>query len=405
MVFHDPRREIEKLREHLASHDKPIAFLVGAGASCAVRGSDGLVFDPPLVPTVTKLGEKCKEAAAALGEEFAAAYATIAAEGDPANSPNVEGMLSAVRLKIAAMTDSETLAGVSQDKLNDIEKAIRKTIAEAAIPDEAVIPDDLPHHSLARWIGRIDRTCPVEIFTTNYDTLLERALETERVPVFDGFVGSRQPFFSSASLLREEAAPGRYWTRLWKIHGSVNWSRETMRDGAKRIVRGAETGAGEMIFPSFRKYDESRKQPYVAMLDRLGRVLTEREDTILFTVGYSFGDQHINGILFDALDARERVHIIALQFSDPPSDHELIKRAERRPNLLVYGPTTAVISGVIGKWRLVEAVDSRMAGLLDGPFDSNAEPKEDSVPLTGRFRLGDFYWFGRFLDDIAGTHA
>ena len=29
-AFHDPRREVEKLRSHLAVHDKPIGFLIGA---------------------------------------------------------------------------------------------------------------------------------------------------------------------------------------------------------------------------------------------------------------------------------------------------------------------------------------------------------------------------------------
>ncbi len=160
-----------------------------------------------------------------------------------------------------------------------------------------------------------------------------------------------------------------------------------------------------MILPSFRKYDESRKQPYVAMLDRLGRVLTAREDTILITVGYSFGDEHINAVLFDALDARDRMHIVSLQFSDPPTDHELVKRAMGRPNLLVYGPAMATVGGVSGDWHLIEPVDDRTAGLLDIPFDSDAEPDPDKAPVTGQFRLGDFYWLGRFLDQITGADA
>ena len=178
-----------------------------------------------------------------------------------------------------------------------------------------------------------------------------------------------------------------------------------MRDGTRRIVRGEEGAEGELILPSFYKYDESRRQPYVAMLDRLGRVLSAREDTVLVTIGYSFGDQHINAVLFDALDARERMHIVALQFSDPPDEHELAKRARRRQNLLVYGPTTAIVGGVSGEWHLIDPVDQQTAALLDIPFDSDGEPALDKVSVSGRFRLGDFYWFGRFLDQIAGTDA
>jgi hypothetical protein len=148
---------------------------------------------------------------------------------------------------------------------------------------------------------------------------------------------------------------------------------------------------------------KTREQPYVAMLDRLGRVLTAREDTILVTVGYSFSDQHINEVIFDALDARERLHLFALQFSDPQDEQELVKRALRRRNILVYGPASAVVGGVRGSWRLIEPVDDRTADLLDVPFDSDAGPDAASAPVTGRFRLGDFHWFGRFLDGIAGA--
>jgi hypothetical protein len=178
-----------------------------------------------------------------------------------------------------------------------------------------------------------------------------------------------------------------------------------MPDKTVRIIRGPDSPEGELIFPSFYKYDESRKQPYVAMLDRLGRVLTAREDTILVTVGYSFGDQHINDVIFDALETRERLHVFALQHSDPAGEHELLKRAASRRNLLVYGPTSAVVGGVVGSWRLSEAVDDRTAGLLDVPFDSVAAPEADAVAVTGRFRLGDFHWFGRFLDEIAGDNV
>lgn len=36
MSPHDAHKTIADLRDHLARHDKPIAFLFGAGTSCAV---------------------------------------------------------------------------------------------------------------------------------------------------------------------------------------------------------------------------------------------------------------------------------------------------------------------------------------------------------------------------------
>jgi SIR2-like domain len=399
MTTHDPRREVEKLREHFASHDKPIAFLIGAGASSAVKDATGL----PLIPAIAKLGEHCQAAVEALGDEYSEAWARIVADIETTRPCNIEEILSDVRRKIAALGAADTLAGLDLDALRKVEATIQAAIAEVAVPAEADVPKALPHHALARWIRRTDRATPVEIFTTNYDTFVERGLEDERVAAFDGFVGSRQPFFSPQSLVHDSLAPGRKWVRLWKIHGSVNWSWVTLKDGSKRIVRGPENKHGELILPSFHKYDESRKQPYAAMLERLQRVLVDREDAVLVTVGYSFGDQHINEVIFDALDIRDRMHVFALQFGDAADDHILMQRARSRPNLIVYGRTRAVVGGSVGDWRLHEAVDGSTAALLDIPFDSHAvEPGIDGEGVTGEMRVGDFNWLGRWLDTIAG---
>lgn len=397
MQFHDPRREVEKLREHLAAHDKPIAFLLGAGTSCSVRDAAGL----PLIPTVRELGVRCQTAVEALGDGHRDAYLAIRNELALSRpDPTIEDILSAVRHKVTAMTSGDQLAGTDRSHLEGIERAIREAIAIAVTPDPSAVPTTLPHHALARWISRVSRTNPVEIFTTNYDTLLEQALEQELVPVFDGFVGSRQPFFAPGSLLHENSAPGSDWCRLWKIHGSVNWHWSTSTSGERRIVRTHESTDGELILPSYEKYEQSRKQPYVAMLDRLARFLTVREDAVLICLGYSFGDQHINEILFDALGVRDRVHVFAVQYADPAADSDLYCKALRRPNLVVYSPSQAIVGASQGAWRLVEPVDNRLAGLLDIPFDSDGVPEADKLSLTGRFRLGDFTWFTRFLEQL-----
>jgi len=398
---HDPRKEIEKLRESLGSHDKPLAFLIGAGASCAVKGLDG----HPLIPALAELARRCKEAVASLGDEYATAHELICDElrEKKGREATVEDLLSSVREKVAAMTDEDKLAGASRAQLVAIEAELRKTIATAANPEESRFPEKLPHRAFGRWLTRIERKVAVEVFTTNYDTLLERGFEEERAPIFDGFVGSRHPFFSTASLLHPEAAPGRNWTRLWKIHGSVNWHWEKEPNDGKRIVRGAEGTEGELIFPSVHKYDESRKQPYVAMLEHLRHVLDRDTETLLVTAGYSFGDEHINEVIFDALEVRDRTHLIALQFEEGSDEHDLIKTAKRRHNVIVYGPKTAVVRGTRAGWRLNEPVSDPTRYLLDIPFDSDGEPDKDKVSLTGRMRLGDFAALARFLDSIAGS--
>jgi SIR2-like protein len=405
VTFHDPRREVEKVRDHLASHDKPIAFLIGAGASCAVKDQEG----EPLIPAVGALGELCEHAVAAMGDHYKQVYDTVAShiEATPGRRPgqaNIEEILSAVRLAMAAMSGGDTVGGGTKEQLEEIEKAIRGRIAAAALPDEIRLPPRLPHHALARWIRRVERGMPVEIFTTNYDTLLERALEDQRIPFYDGFAGGRNPFFLGATPV-QDYEPGRGWTRLWKIHGSVTWAWHDVPEAPARIVRGREQPGGELILPSFHKYDESRRQPYASMLDRLTRVLTAREDTLLVTLGFSFSDEHLNAVIFDALETRARLSVVALQHSDPAEDHDLVKRARSHPNLLVYGPQQGTVGGETASWRLTEAVDNRTADLLDIPFDSDAKPGADEIADTGRFRLGDFAWFARFLDTLSRPDA
>ncbi len=393
--FHDPRREIETLRDHLASHDKPLAFLIGAGASFAARDVD----DKPLIPNLAELSELCQAEVEKLGKETAAAYATFAEQlrASLKRDPNIEEILSSVRGKLAALApEGDQLGGLNRQAMAKLEQTLRETIAAAVRPAEERISYPLPHQALASWINSVERRHAVELFTTNYDTLIERALEDEQVPLFDGFVGSREPYFEPATLAHEDEAPGKRWSRLWKIHGSINWHRSDRPN--ERIIRTNETASGELIYPSLHKYEESRKQPFVAMLQRLSDVLHHRDETVLFTLGYGWGDQHINAIIFEALAARERTHVIALMYDEVADDQEPVRQG--RHNLSVLGPKSAVIGGIRGPWRLLEPVDRRTADLLDVPFDSDAQ-EGDEPALTGRMRLGDFAWFARFLREIA----
>lgn len=301
-VTHDPRKVLETLRNHLTQPGGNVAFLFGAGTSCAVRIPVKVETDKStnsatvenqeeqshraLIPNVAELTAICLKEIRKLdpaGEPqvFGSAYEAIEKQVRPINrATNIEDILSCVRRKLGAVGSTDTLSGLSAEKLQKLESTIRKTIAAQVNPQRSNFPEKLPHEEFVRWIARMPRERPVEIFTTNYDILIETALEAGRVPAFDGFVGCNSPFFSHDSLTRPESMPGPTWTRLWKMHGSINWHIDTVQ-GRQRVVRTLPTDGGEMILPSHYKYDESRKQPYSALLDRLGKVL-DRDDAILF---------------------------------------------------------------------------------------------------------------------------
>jgi hypothetical protein len=308
-------------------------------------------------------------------------------------------------MKMGAIGVGESLLGLDREHLWEMERTICRSIAAVACPAEEKIPKRTPHHNLAAWVKRVNRAAPLEVFTTNYDILFEQAFEVSRVPVFDGFVGTHHAFFYSECLDDDDLLPRPKWVRLWKLHGSVNWhSEEDAEDrvAGKRIIRTQPSETGEMILPSHWKYDESRKQPYMAYMDRLSRILNQ-EHALLITCGYSFGDQHINAILYGALDNRNTANVIALQFQDLNEGDKLIDAALQRSNLTVIGPNGGVVSGVWGLWQLTEAVENKTSSLMDCAFDSNALPEGESSPaagsadLKGRMRLGDFNWFCRLL--------
>jgi hypothetical protein len=407
ITHHDPRKILESLRNHLTQPEANVVFLLGAGTSCAVRvpvtveeadSAQGSPKTRALIPNVADLTAICVKEIRKLDPEgepkrFGPAYDLIELEVRPATRPaNIEDILSCVRRKMQAIGKADTLAGLSADELIKMEKTIKATIAAQVNPDPSSFPARLPHEDFVRWIARMPRSQPVEIFTTNYDILVETALEAERVPAFDGFVGCNRPFFCHDSLTRPESAPGTAWTRLWKIHGSINWRLDTVR-GRTRVVRTDPHNEGEMILPSHHKYDESRKQPYSALLERLTRVL-ERDDAILVVCGYSFGDEHINALIFDALEAKRRPHVVALQYLDPEIDSILADRAGRYLNLMVLGPRVAHIGGRRGEWKLE---DIRSAAQITQAFTLDEIDEGEPATGAGELALGDFAKFAEFL--------
>jgi hypothetical protein len=134
-------------------------------------------------------------------------------------------------------------------------------------------------------------------------------------------------------------------------------------------------------------------------LDRLIRALA-RDDSILFVCGYSFSDDHVNAIIFDALEAKKRPHVIALQYADPSEGDILSERAARFSNLLVLGPTVGIIGGERAGWKIS---DVSSAEIYSKAFAINKKEGDEEVVLgTGKFLLGDFVAFSQFLVSLTG---
>ena len=394
---HDPLQFLNQLRQTLAAPKLSVGLFLGAGCPCAIKvGADK---NDPLIPDVLGLTKKvCDEIQNSNEHRASFEMLLTVLDEDGEGEPNIEIILGRIRA-LSDVAGKDKARGLSLAELSKLDKKICSTIT--AIVDCKAPIERTPYRSLARFIQNRSRPA-TELFTTNYDLLLEQALEAQRVPYFDGFVGGVRPFFDQTAI-DDDRIPER-WCQLWKIHGSINW-----RSNKKRIVRSmnAEDGDEQLIHPSHRKYDESRRMPYLVMMDRLRTFIrnqrpsqNEREPAALIIVGYSFSDQHINETIVEGLRANPSAVCYALQFDELGKYPKANELALETPNLAIVARDLAVIRRQTGPWLARAAIEPSSILMA---FSFQKEPDGDT-PRPCNFHLGDFARFAAFLD-VFGSPA
>lgn len=158
-----------------------------------------------------------------------------------------------------------------------------------------------------------DRTLPRPwVFTTNYDLLSETALDRLGMPYCNGFSGTIERRFNPTTyryaLAEQLDLTSRKWAAvdsfiyLCKLHGSINWIEE---GGSLFPIREVPAGVATqgrrvMIYPTPMKQNASFGSPYSDLFREFqGRIV--RDQSVLFVVGYSFNDEHVNNLIFQAL--------------------------------------------------------------------------------------------------------
>jgi hypothetical protein len=418
MNTHDPREHIRGIHQILVSDKKRIGFLFGAGSSFATGMSSACV---PTIETMTKIIVREVEAHSG---EFANAVQEIKTETEGANvSFNVESFLSCIEAK-RAVIGAGKLNGLNSSGYSDLAKLVKTNVVKLVSVHELLPVEDrkqLAHSRLANWIQKARRRFPAEIFTTNYDYLFEIALEGSGIPYFDGFSGSFEPFFCPEAVEDVTAFP--HLVKLWKMHGSLGW---TYRETDKAVIRQQSAPAESiLIYPSHLKYNTSKKQPYVGLIDRLCAFL-QQDDAVLFTCGYAFGDNHINERIVTSLRRGANSHVIAMYFDELRDEHNKCVFAladeansvrglathETGGKMSVYGLRHAVIGGKFGEWRLRDEPKTTESIRISQYFDEDAATPSESAGErkgdelwkgTGRFRLPDFCKLADFLNDLSSS--
>ncbi|MBI5640807.1 MAG: SIR2 family protein [Nitrospirae bacterium] len=188
--------------------------------------------------------------------------------------------------------------------------------------DNCVIPIDYlqnEYHKLLlkKIISRPSTLNKVNIFTINYDLLIEKTAEELEIVVNNGFVGfHNRTFLPSAfklGLFTKDSAISKQFPRsinLFKLHGSISWrlNLESRNNpyGIEEVqvidhkIDNSNALPDCIIYPLQHKKRYSLDLPYSELLRQFIENL-HKPISVLIIMGYSFIDEHINDLILNAL--------------------------------------------------------------------------------------------------------
>lgn len=335
-------------------------------------------------------------------------HAAHIAKNSGGGSPNIEDRLSAAAalhagLKIMESPDAakwetaidRVLTSFVTDVLKT-EKGIAASLSGSSGPG-ALGPSarEILVSFLMSFASRSASRERLNIFTTNYDRVVERACDLAGVRILDRFVGAIEPEFRSSRLqldmhytppgVRGEPRHLEGVVHLIKLHGSLDWRYERPRVWRTALPFGADPAhpavpekpsASVMIYPNAVKDIETAAYPYADLFRDYSASIC-RPNSVLVTYGYSFGDDHVNRIIADMLTIPS-THLVIIAWSDKPHDKiaNLVSRVGRPQQLtLLVGKHFGDIRQLVSHYLPKPAIDPltiRMAELKErrGKSDS-----------------------------------
>lgn len=237
--------------------------------------------------------------------------------------------------------DYTTLSEELNAVVSSFTKSILKTEENIAIADEDKRENALAvlMNFLLSFASRTGNRERLNMFTTNYDRLIEVGSELAGIHIMDRFVGTMMPIFRSSRLnldihynppgIRGEPRYLEGVARMTKLHGSIDWVQSG--DEIRRI--GLPFGASDikpylnapglndlnalklMIHPNSAKDRETAEYPYVELFRDFAAAIC-RPNSTLVTYGYGFGDEHINRVINDMLTIPS-THLVIISYDDP----------------------------------------------------------------------------------------
>ena len=364
----DWNKGIESARQAIseAMNAKNIAFLLGAGCSSLMKDKKelgiatmaplakefcgetldaraaGFYGDPPVVgvaPAPWRLTKGELDYLDALGIDLAKDY-----------SRNLERLMEVLFAQRFVLRQSENPAlhpyrAVLDGIIKKVQDFLWTRVTQGAFATEGdTTVRDLYERFYKKLVLR-DRSLPRPwVFTTNYDHFSELAMDRLGIPYANGFSGVVERRFNPAifryALAEQLDVASRKWTAvdafvyLCKLHGSVTWTEDDHGLFPIKEVWPPDSTNQMLIYPTPTKQNSSLGSPY-ADLFREFQSRIVREQSVLITAGYAFGDEHLNNIIYQALTIPTFRLVI---FAAPDTDGEIAKlRALRDPRIWIIG--------------------------------------------------------------------
>lgn len=309
------REQVEDALTH-ALHSTNVVVLLGSGASfCAKNGGE------VKAPGMWHLWHAVRDAYGPA--DFDKIARDVMGDVPAAGKENIEGLLSLCKMSIELMTvrsenDLTSPDGPRLATLKAFIAAAEKTILKMV--DFVGGETDLPAHTgfVRKFARRSPEKPRVKLFTTNYDLCIETAASRLGVVLIDGFSHTAVQRFNrdhfqhdivrrAASSTKADYLDGVF--HLYKLHGSVDWRRQT--DGV--VIRSQADTTPDLkpvlIYPRSTKYQEAFETPYLDMFAALQAALRE-PDTTLIVSGFGFADDHISAPIWSAIETNLSLRVI-----------------------------------------------------------------------------------------------
>lgn len=207
----------------------------------------------------------------------------------------------------------------------------------------------------------------INIFTTNVDVFLEKSLEDTKVEYNDGFSGRLNPMFNLSNFKKSLFKTSLHYDNtseipifnLMKIHGSLTWNKSE-KDGIsfssdlkiveniksktvptdKLIEIDDESAVDDLVSKANGKTPDQSVHDFITEYEKLSIVnpnkekfretvlnrtyyellriysnQLEKENTVLFVMGFSFADEHIRDVTIRAANSNPTLKIYIISHS------------------------------------------------------------------------------------------